>query len=302
MGEEKEKRKSVLTEGEIDFVAGLIAEGKGNEQDNILLSEQIGLLIEQQLREVWDAWQDRKWERVLAGVLKIPERTILADMPDCYGKTELGSIVRVSVMMLLRPDSNYLSVEQVKLVGEVLRRIDENGEELSDEPWKTMFFENAKKSFPPDAMKMVEAVKEAGINEQEYIKIFRHMILSLIHNANQGDLVEVIYTHNNFFSDIDNFFGISNLDWREKALLLEAGDTFLARWYREDSPQYLEKACQVYEWLNEKAVAVYRRVEIVEIRDRYLTKVPVCGAIGDAISSRLSAMKIRRIAKKLKII
>lgn len=289
-----EKEKSVLKPEEIDFVAGLAIT-----QDNPFLERQRGLKEEERFQKVWGAWQDRNWEIVLSVINKIPEDRDLNSltMANFPGKPYVRSIAQVSIGMLLKNTTKHLTAGQVKLVGRVLMRMYPDGLGLGSEPWKTMFFENAKKSLPNSVGTMIEEVGKAGIDKQEYVKVLRYTIVGLTQNATQEDLTNAIYSSENFLSYISDFYGVSNLDPGEKARLLKAGDILLGRWYREYGPQYLERACQIYEWLDKKGIAIYRRSEIVEIRERYIRKVPVWGEIGGAISVRLTEMRIRRIIR-----
>ena len=299
MEEGKVKGKSVLEPEEIDFVAGLIPEGKEGASDRILLTEQRGLSMQQRLREIWDAWQNRMWKTALDAILKIPERAELSllNMPDCYGDTRLESIARVSAVMLFKNASKHLSVSEVRLVEEVLKRIDENEQGLGNEPWKTLFLENAKKSLPSNAREMVETVGKAGIDGQEYIKkVLTPMISGLTHNAEEEDLVRAIYNHENLLFDIGDFYGIDNLDWAEEQRLLKTGDTLLER-YPDEIPNsiYLSRAIGVYTWLRNNDI-----IEIGEGRQEITEIFQECEL--DRISQKKRDKEIRRIAKRLKII
>ena len=165
--EEEIKAKSVLSPDEIDFAMDFVRES----EDRNLLGKQRELFVEKRLQEILDAWQARRWGSVLQEILEIQEGTILnlLTMPDFYGKARVESLGRLSVIMLLKQATAHLSVEQVKLVNAVLRRINPDGKGLSDDPWKGMFLEMAKKFFPDDVQKMAEAVPEAGIDKDEYM-------------------------------------------------------------------------------------------------------------------------------------
>jgi hypothetical protein len=262
MGEKQVKGESVLNEEEIDFAAGFILEGEEGAKDKILLTEQRGLLMGQRLQEVWGAWQDKKWENVLNAILKIPERACLSllDMPDCYGKMRVESIARVSVIMLFKNVVSHLSAEQVKLVSQVLRRT-ESG--LNREPWKKMFLEMSRKFFPEYIGKVVEALSETGIYEQEYLNaVWEHAMKVL---ANDEDLTRELIMNKTFVqlvTYIDEKMNNGSQIHGKK--LLEVSDALLAR-------DKVYDACQVYKALKKEQSFLIGpgREEIIKISDKY---------------------------------
>ena len=294
----EEGRKSVLNEKEIDFIAGLVAAGEKGAQDRTLLDRERGMLVEQRFEVIWYEWENKRWEKVLDAIKGIPEHLDLncLMMANFSGKPYVASIARFSVMMLFKNATAYLSAEQVKLVAQVLYRIDPSGSGLGDEPWKGLFLKNAKKSFPDDVEKMIEEAEKAGIEKSEYVsQVLRPMLSHILHGTNEIDLATTLYKRDDLLANIGKFYGVSNLDWQEQQNLLAAGDILMRGLSGETfSPRYLKRAVEVYRWLrNNKAIDIGDRIKIIETYDLFEF---------DRVSERAKNRKIRGIAKKLKII
>jgi hypothetical protein len=230
----------------------------------------------------------------IKAILEIPEHEGLGE--------KIVNLGKISVRVLFWRATESLDAEQVKLVGQVLRRVDPNGNGLRDEPYWTMFLDNGKKSFSDDAQKIIKAMNEVGINKEgqdEYVnEVMRFILLRVLHGTDEEILTDAILNHENLLYYIAKFYGFENLDWEDQQRLLSAGDILLGKWFREYGPQYLEKACQVYKYLNEKVTGIDKRyMEIVKIREGYLAKKPTRITFGYAISVKLVEMRIRRIIR-----
>lgn len=289
MGEE---RKSVLgLDLSLKEIDGLLSDpdagaGWSVAAQNMLENKRESIL-ENFRREVRDSKDPGD---AIKAILEIPEEEKLG--------VEMIDLGEVSVRILFARATKCLSTYEVELVGKVLMRMYPNGKGLGDEPWKTMFLANAKKSFPDDVEKMIEAVTEAGIDEKDYIdEVLRDMLLNLTYNVSQGDLTRAILSHKNLLSNISDFYGIDSLDFGEKKRLLKAGDASLAESYRAFKGcgfEYITKAVETYRWLrNNKVIEIGDRIKIVETYD-------LCEF--DRISKRAMNARIRGIAKRLKII
>lgn len=235
----------------------------------------------------------------IKAILEIPEHEGLGE--------KIVNLGKISVKVLFWRATESLDAEQVKLVGQVLRRVDPNGNGLSGEPYWTMFLQNGKKSFSDDAQKIIKAMEEVGINKEdqdEYVNEVMHFVLLRILGATSEEvLANAILGHENLLCYIAKFYGFDNLDWQEKQRLLSAGDILLGKSFRDSGdwgPIYLKKACEVYKYLKEE-MAINKRADILEILDKILDRCTVGSKIGNIICGKWNTMKIRRIAKKLKI-
>jgi hypothetical protein len=125
--------------------------------------------------------------------------------------------------------------------------------------------------------------------------------LRVLHGTDDEILADAILNHENLLFYIAKFYGLENLDWEDKQRLLSAGNILLGKWFREYGPQHLERACQIYKFLYEKAkMAIDKRyMQIVETRDRCCINGPVHSVLGDTILCKWTEMKIQRIIRRM---
>ena len=284
MGEEK-KNKSVLNWSETEFLLGSRIANLPGMSD--LVTEQRSLMVEEHFRAIWDAWKNRRWEAVLNEILNFPkDREVkILTMPRYYGDATLANMARASIAMLFKKAGNvsaHLSVEQVQLISKALRRIDEN-RGLGDEPWRTLFFDMAAKNFPSDAEEMIKAVRQAGIDEKEYVNALCCVIAVILHREDESLANAILNNH--LLSIISKFYGFRNLEQREAQGLLKAGDALLFR-------QYFDRARGVYREIRKQNIVEIgdAREKIIAIQDKY--------DVG-SISRRKRDKQICKIAKFL---
>lgn len=290
MGEEQVKEKSLLRlDLSLEEINNLLSSADDlNAGARNMLKDKRELSLKQMSRKVLDSENPRD---AIKAILEIPEKEKLRE--------EIIDLGRISVIILFTRAKEHFSTYEVELVGKVLMRMYPDGLGLGKEPWKTMFFANAKKSFPNNTDAMIEEVEKAGIDKQEYIdKVLRHTLSRVLHGTDEEILANTIFEYRNLLSNISNFYGIDNLDWQEEQRLLRAGDILLKRHFesKKTLTNYkLTRAIKVYRWLrNNDVTKIGDRIKIAEIFQE-------CEVVG-RISKKLKYIRIRKIARKLKII
>jgi hypothetical protein len=271
MAEKQVKIKPVLNSGEIDFAACLATRDGPGDRDAKFLEDQNNLLAEQRLSNIWDAFQNKKWISVLDAIKEIPEyvNLCLLAMEKFPGEPYVRTMGRLAVAMLFKDAQEkdtgaHFSLEQMKSVVQFLRITDEG---LNREPWKAMFLKMAREYFPEHIEKIVEALCEAGIYEQEYLSaVWEHAIQVLeddealtkelvFENVGNGRFVELV-------TYIDkNMHNGSQIHGKR---FLEIGDTLLAQ-------KRVYDACQVYKALKKEQNLLIggTREKIIGISDMY---------------------------------
>ena len=176
---------------------------------------------------------------------------------------EIVSLGEISVRILFARAKEHLSVDEVELAGRILKRMyPDGGQGLGDEPWKTMFLENAKKFFPADAEKMVKAVKEAGIDEREYVQVIWERAIDIL--SDDEMLLKQVKRNDDFVKIVvyvDEY--MHNQSSLHEQRLFDIGDILL-------SQGYIYAACNVYKTIKQQNFFVDdTRKKIIEIGRRY---------------------------------
>ena len=282
--EEEIKAKSVLKEEEFAYLSEIgFLDAAGEE----FFSEQKNLFLNEQISKVWDAWRKRNWLGVLEAILKIPADIDLRLLTTL----DMVSLGRTSLLLLFRDIRRHFTIEEVRTVSQFSRRI---GQGLDKEPLKEMFLNTSKLSFPHNVEKMIETVKEAGIDEKEYrTQVLREIIFQMIYHGTVESFAEKILAHENLLDSVDNLFGFNWLDREQIKLIMKAADHMLT--WQTYPRKGLKKPARVYEKLRDKGVIVIgrERAEIIELSKKWNS---------GKISRRKLDRRVDKLVKKLETI
>ena len=186
----------------------------------------------------------------------------ILEIPDKYKiGAEMIDLVKISIRILFTRATKHFSASEVELLGKVLKRM---GTGLHEDPWKIIFLEMVQKYFPSNIEKMVKMVKDAGIDEKEYVGLVWKHASEILGDSER--LKNKIYEDSSFITKIVAYIDekISNGSQIHGREFLQAGDTLLAQ-------ENVYAACKVYEALKKEQNFLIgdAREKIIEINDSY---------------------------------